>query len=111
MTADHSKTNLLGLAQGELEQWFVSNADPDQLLLPPEEALDELDRLAAQAADMLSSGSTDQADTLETADLRTHWDIAAGDTRLRDSNWLVRLVGSDADPGGLASRTIVAMRV
>jgi len=24
MTADHSKTNLLGLAQGELEQWFVS---------------------------------------------------------------------------------------
>ncbi len=35
-------------------------------------------------------------------------DIAAGDTRLRDSNWLVRLVGSDADPGGLASRTIVA---
>jgi len=24
MTADHAKTNLLGLAQGELEQWFVS---------------------------------------------------------------------------------------
>ena len=34
-------------------------------------------------------------------------DIAAGDQRLGDQNWLIRLVGSDADPSGLASRTIV----
>ncbi len=34
-------------------------------------------------------------------------DIAAGDMRLGDNNWLIRLVGSDADPAGLASRTIV----
>ena len=34
-------------------------------------------------------------------------DIAAGDKRLGDQNWLIRLVGSDADPTGLASRTIV----
>ncbi len=34
-------------------------------------------------------------------------DIAAGDARLGDQNWLVRLVGSDADPQGLASRTVV----
>ena len=34
-------------------------------------------------------------------------DIAAGDARLGDQNWLVRLVGSDADPGELAARTIV----
>ena len=27
--------------------------------------------------------------------------------RLGDQNWLIRLVGSDADPAGLASRTIV----
>jgi len=35
-------------------------------------------------------------------------DIAAGDARLGGQNWLVRLVGSDADPSGLASRTVVA---
>ena len=34
-------------------------------------------------------------------------DIAAGDRRLGNNNWLIRLVGSDADPAGLASRTIV----
>ena len=34
-------------------------------------------------------------------------DIAAGDARLGGQNWLIRLVGSDADPQGLASRTIV----
>ena len=34
-------------------------------------------------------------------------DIAAGDKRLGGNNWLVRLVGSEADPAGLASRTIV----
>jgi len=34
-------------------------------------------------------------------------DIAAGDARLGGQNWLVRLVGSDADPQGLASRTVV----
>ena len=34
-------------------------------------------------------------------------DIAAGDSRLGDQNWLIRLVGSDADPAGLASRTII----
>ena len=34
-------------------------------------------------------------------------DIAAGDTRLGEQNWLVRLVGSDADPSGLASRTVI----
>ncbi|OOZ15185.1 cation transporter [Solemya velum gill symbiont] len=34
-------------------------------------------------------------------------DIAAGDTRLGEQNWLVRLVGSSNDPGQLASRTIV----
>jgi multidrug efflux pump subunit AcrB len=34
-------------------------------------------------------------------------DIAAGDTRLGDSDWLVRLVGANADPGGLAERTVV----
>ena len=34
-------------------------------------------------------------------------DIAAGDLRMADQNWLVRLIGSDADPGRLASRTLV----
>jgi len=34
-------------------------------------------------------------------------DIAAGDTRLGEQNWLVRLVGSDSDPAYLASRTLV----
>jgi multidrug efflux pump subunit AcrB len=34
-------------------------------------------------------------------------DIAAGDSRLGDQDWLVRLVGSDADPEGLASRTVI----
>ncbi|MCB1802195.1 MAG: efflux RND transporter permease subunit [Gammaproteobacteria bacterium] len=34
-------------------------------------------------------------------------DIAAGDARLGGQNWLVRLVGSDADPEGLASRTVI----
>ncbi|MEN8179905.1 MAG: efflux RND transporter permease subunit [Pseudomonadota bacterium] len=34
-------------------------------------------------------------------------DIAAGDTRLGEQNWLVRLVGSDSDPTYLASRTVV----
>lgn len=34
-------------------------------------------------------------------------DIAAGDARLGTQNWLVRLVGSDADPSGLAARPIV----
>lgn len=35
-------------------------------------------------------------------------DIAAGDVRLGSHNWLVRLVGTDADPRGLASRPVVA---
>ena len=34
-------------------------------------------------------------------------DIAAGEARLGNQDWLIRLVGSDADPGGLASRTVV----
>lgn len=34
-------------------------------------------------------------------------DIAAGDSRLGEQNWLIRLVGSDADPAGLASRPII----
>jgi multidrug efflux pump subunit AcrB len=34
-------------------------------------------------------------------------DIAAGDSRLGNQDWLVRLVGSDADPEGLASRTVI----
>jgi multidrug efflux pump subunit AcrB len=34
-------------------------------------------------------------------------DIAAGDSRLGNQDWLVRLVGSDSDPDGLASRTVI----
>jgi multidrug efflux pump subunit AcrB len=34
-------------------------------------------------------------------------DLAAGDSRLQSDNWLVRLVGSDADPEVLAQRTII----
>jgi multidrug efflux pump subunit AcrB len=34
-------------------------------------------------------------------------DIAAGDTRLGEQNWLVRLVGSSADPQHLAARPVV----
>ena len=34
-------------------------------------------------------------------------DIAAGDVRLGQQNWLVRLIGADADPDGLVSRTVV----
>ena len=34
-------------------------------------------------------------------------DIAAGDARLGRENWLVRLVGSDADPAYLAARPVV----
>ncbi|MEN8176855.1 MAG: efflux RND transporter permease subunit, partial [Pseudomonadota bacterium] len=34
-------------------------------------------------------------------------DIAAGDARLGDQNWLVRLAGSDSDPRYLASRPVV----
>jgi multidrug efflux pump subunit AcrB len=37
-------------------------------------------------------------------------DIAAGDARLGTQNWLVRLVGSDANPEGLASRTVIGAR-
>ena len=34
-------------------------------------------------------------------------DIAAGDARLGDENWLVRIVGSDSEPTFLASRPII----
>jgi len=34
-------------------------------------------------------------------------DLAAGDVRLEDSSWLIRLVGSSADPGELAQRTVI----
>ncbi len=34
-------------------------------------------------------------------------DIAAGDVRLGETNWLVRVVGSDADPVFLSKRTVV----
>jgi multidrug efflux pump subunit AcrB len=34
-------------------------------------------------------------------------DIAAGDARLGSQNWLIRLVGTDSDPHGLAQRTVV----
>ena len=34
-------------------------------------------------------------------------DIAAGDVRLGEQNWLVRLVGSDSDPAYLASRPVI----
>jgi len=34
-------------------------------------------------------------------------DVAAGDSRLKNDNWLVRVVGSDADPDALAQRTVV----
>ena len=34
-------------------------------------------------------------------------DIAAGDARLGEQNWLVRLVGANADPAYLAARTVV----
>jgi multidrug efflux pump subunit AcrB len=34
-------------------------------------------------------------------------DIAAGESRIGDRNWLVRLVGSDADPASLANRPII----
>lgn len=34
-------------------------------------------------------------------------DIAAGDARLGTHNWLVRLVGAEADPDGLAMRTVI----
>ncbi|MCP5313039.1 MAG: efflux RND transporter permease subunit [Chromatiaceae bacterium] len=34
-------------------------------------------------------------------------DIAAGDARLGTQSWLVRLVGSDADPQALAARTVI----
>ncbi|MCB1724363.1 MAG: efflux RND transporter permease subunit [Gammaproteobacteria bacterium] len=34
-------------------------------------------------------------------------DIAAGDTRLGGQNWLVRVVGADADPESLAARTVI----
>jgi multidrug efflux pump subunit AcrB len=34
-------------------------------------------------------------------------DIAAGDSRLGDQSWLVRLVGADAHPDGLASRSVI----
>ncbi|NNJ90957.1 MAG: efflux RND transporter permease subunit [Gammaproteobacteria bacterium] len=34
-------------------------------------------------------------------------DVAAGDSRLENDNWLVRVVGSDADPDALAQRTVV----
>ncbi len=34
-------------------------------------------------------------------------DLAAGDSRLGTANWLIRLVGSSADPGELAGRTVI----
>jgi multidrug efflux pump subunit AcrB len=34
-------------------------------------------------------------------------DIAAGDARLGDRNWLIRLVGTSEDPDALAARTVV----
>ncbi len=34
-------------------------------------------------------------------------DVAAGDSRLKNDNWLIRVVGSDADPDALAQRTVV----
>jgi multidrug efflux pump subunit AcrB len=34
-------------------------------------------------------------------------DIAAGDARLGSQNWLVRLVGTESDPGGLARRSVI----
>jgi multidrug efflux pump subunit AcrB len=34
-------------------------------------------------------------------------DLAAGDIRLRGQNWLVRVVGTDTDPGALARRTLI----
>ena len=38
--------------------------DADTMLVPPQSALDEVDRLAVEAASLMSSGSTDEAETL-----------------------------------------------
>jgi len=74
------RVDAIGLPNPELQVRFY----PDQL--------ENLGLSPGQVADTVSS---------------FFQDIAAGEARLGSHNWLVRLVGSDADPSGLASRTIV----
>ena len=70
----------------------VGMQDPELQVRFYPERLEELGLSPGQVADTVSA---------------FFQDIAAGDARLGAQNWLVRLVGSDADPSGLASRTIV----
>jgi len=76
----------------------VDRADP--VGLPDPELQVRFDPAALERLD-LSPGQV--ADTVSAF----FQDIAAGDTRLGEQNWLVRLVGSDADPGRLASRPLL----
>ncbi|HPE81712.1 MAG TPA: efflux RND transporter permease subunit [Gammaproteobacteria bacterium] len=74
------RVDAIGLPDPELQVRFAPNALENLRLTP------------GQVADTVSA---------------FFQDVAAGDARLGSQNWLIRLVGSDADPNGLAARTIV----
>jgi multidrug efflux pump subunit AcrB len=74
------RVDTVGLADPELQVRFL----PDRL--------EELGLTPGQVADTVSA---------------FFQDIAAGNAQLGERNWLIRLVGSDADPDNLATRTIV----
>ncbi|MCP5431372.1 MAG: efflux RND transporter permease subunit [Chromatiaceae bacterium] len=74
------RVDAIGLPDPELQVRFAPNALENLRLTP------------GQVADTVSA---------------FFQDVAAGDARLGSQNWLIRLVGSDADPNGLATRTIV----
>lgn len=48
----------------DLDEALRAIPDADTMLIPPQSALDEMDRMAADAASLMSSGSTDEAETL-----------------------------------------------
>ena len=70
----------------------VGLADPELHVVFDRSALETLGLSPAQLADTVSA---------------FFQDIAAGDARLGRENWLIRLVGSDANPAFLASRPII----
>ncbi len=70
----------------------IGLADPELHVTIDPEALESLRLSPGQVADTVTA---------------YFQDIAAGDARLGEANWLVRLVGSDASPAYLAGRPVV----
>lgn len=70
----------------------IGLADPELQVKFNRDTLEQLGINPGQVADTVSS---------------FFQDIAAGDARLGSDNWLIRVVGSDADPAKLGQRTVI----